>query len=101
MDCRRWGFFTLGCIFMAAIFVILFQDGKKYLADRDSSMLGFYNNLVLTLIVLWTCYPIVWAFSEGTNTLSSNTEVPPCAACPCMASSRLVPAQRWHWLVVW
>ena len=72
---------------MAAIFVILFQDGKKYLADRDSSLLGFYNNLVLTLVVLWTCYPIVWAFSEGTNTLSSNTEV----SCLCCSRSSFSP----------
>ena len=73
--CCRWGFFIFGCVFMAGIFVILYTDGKSYLAQRDSSMVGFYNSLVLTLIVLWTLYPVVWAFSEGTNTISSNKEV--------------------------
>ena len=56
---RRWGWFLVGCVFMAAIFVILYQDGGKYVAARDSSMSGFYNTLVLSLVVLWTAYPVV------------------------------------------
>ena len=59
----RWGWFIVGCLFMGAIFVILYNDGGKYVAARDSSMVGFYNTLVLSLIVLWTAYPIVWAFA--------------------------------------
>ena len=44
---------------MAAIFVILYQDGTKYVEARDSSMSGFYQTVVLSLVVLWTCYPVV------------------------------------------
>lgn len=60
---------------MLAIFVVLFLDGVKYVEKRDSNLLSFYNSVVLGLVVLWTAYPIVWALGEGTQYISSDTEV--------------------------
>ena len=57
---HRWVWFFFGCVFMLYIFVTLFVDGAKYVERRDSNLLNFYNSTVLGLIVLWTCYPIVW-----------------------------------------
>ncbi|KAK9803063.1 hypothetical protein WJX73_005282 [Symbiochloris irregularis] len=74
-DSWRWGWFALGCFFMIAIFVSLFVDGAKAVAKRDNSLSSFYNSTVLGLVILWTAYPIVWAFGEGTNQISSDVEV--------------------------
>ena len=60
---------------MVAIFITLFVDGTKAVQKRDSNLLNFYNSVVLGLIVLWTCYPIVWALGEGKNIITSDTEV--------------------------
>lgn len=56
---RRWGWFLVACVFMAAIFVIIGVDGQKYVEARDSSISGFYQTLVLTLVILWSFYPLV------------------------------------------
>lgn len=36
---------------------------------------SLYTSLVAMLLVLWTCYPIVFAMAEGTGRISSNKEV--------------------------
>lgn len=73
-DASRWGWFALGCIFMLAIFYQLLGETRAAVEKRDSSLVGFYNSLVLGLAALWTAYPIVWALAEGTNYISANVE---------------------------
>ncbi len=36
---------------------------------------SLYTGLVASLLVIWTCYPIVFALAEGTGKISSNKEV--------------------------
>lgn len=71
----RWGWFIFGCAFMVAVFASLLLDGSKAVERRDSTILSFYNSIVLSLVVLWTAYPIVWALGEGLNLISSDVEV--------------------------
>ena len=56
---------------MAAIFVIIGVDGQKYVNARDSSISGFYQTLVLTLVVLWSFYPLVCTLWRKSDSLCS------------------------------
>lgn len=71
----QWVWFVIGCIAMLAVFYGLFVPGRKCAYARSNETGGLYMGLVTFLLVLWTCYPIVFALAEGTGKISSNKEV--------------------------
>lgn len=71
----QWVWFTVGCIAMVAVFVGLLVPGKKCAFARSDSVGKSYTGLVISLLVLWTAYPIVFALAEGTGKISPNKEV--------------------------
>jgi len=71
----QWTWFIIGCIAMLAVFYGLFVPARNAAYARSNEVGSLYTSLVAMLLVLWTCYPIVFAMAEGTGRISSNKEV--------------------------
>ena len=60
----RWAWFGFSCV---AFLGILYIIGTRLLAgarQRDPQVTRLFTTLAGTLVVLWVCYPIVWALGQ-------------------------------------
>lgn len=53
----------------------LIGSARSYAFIRSPKVGSLYNQISLTLIVVWTLYPIAFAFAEGTGRISADQEV--------------------------
>jgi bacteriorhodopsin len=68
------GFYAFGCAAMFGVFWELAFHGRsraKHLGDDVHRVFTLCG--VLTLVV-WLCYPIAWAVSEGGNVIAPDSE---------------------------
>ncbi len=72
----RWAFFGVSCAgFLAVLFFIVGKLTPEA-GMRNLEVKNLYGTLSLTLIVLWLCYPVVWAIgTEGFGVIPFTTEV--------------------------
>lgn len=66
----RWGFYAFSCAAMLYVFYALVGSARSYAFVRGPKVGSLYNQVSLALLVVWTLYPVVWAFCEGTGKVS-------------------------------
>ncbi|CAO1629133.1 unnamed protein product [Sympodiomycopsis kandeliae] len=71
----RWGFFTFSCAALLYVFYALVGSARSYAFVRSPKVGSLYNQLSVVLVIVWTLYPVVFVFAEGTGKISSDTEV--------------------------
>lgn len=71
----RWGFYAFSCTAFVVIVASLISSGRHYAFARHPKVGSLYNQVSIALAIVWTAYPIVWAFAEGTGKLSADNEV--------------------------
>lgn len=71
----RWGFYVISCTALLYVFYALIGSARSYAFVRSPKVGSLYNQVSLTLIVVWGLYPVVWAFSEGTGKISVDSEI--------------------------
>lgn len=71
----RWGFYAFSCTAFLVVVASLVTSARHYAFVRHPKVGSLYNQVSLALVVVWTLYPIVWAFAEGTGKISADNEV--------------------------
>lgn len=71
----RWAFFGVSCAAFVYVILGLVGPARQYAASRHPKVGSLFNQVSLALVVVWTLYPIVWAFCEGTGKMSADNEV--------------------------
>lgn len=71
----RWGFYAFSCLAFIYVVVSLVTSARQYAFLRHPKVGSLYNQVSLALAVVWTGYPVVWGFCEGSGRLSADTEV--------------------------
>lgn len=74
----RWPFFGVSCLAFLYVVFGLVGSARQYAHVRHPKVGTLFNQVSLALIVVWTLYPIVWAFAEGTGKISADSEVLAC-----------------------
>lgn len=62
---QKWGWYTIACLSYLTIIYQLAYKGRTAVADKDNQTRRFFGVLSLFTLVIWTIYPVVWAFSDG------------------------------------
>lgn len=71
----RWGFFGFSCAAFVVVVFNLISSGRHYAFVRHPKVGSLYNQVALALAIVWTAYPIVWGFAEGSGKISADNEV--------------------------
>jgi len=72
---NRWGFYAFSCIFFLYVLFTLLWIGRKTSNLRSERVGKAFLGLSIYTVILWTAYPIVWALAEGSNYMTSDSEV--------------------------
>lgn len=71
----KWPLWLLGCVAMLFVFHQLVGGVQLATSKRPEYISSRYKQLMILTIILWTLYPVVWAFGEGTGYIDINTEI--------------------------
>jgi bacteriorhodopsin len=71
----KWGWWVAGCAFMFLIFYDLIVVTRAKVFARNEQIGKLFTSLAGLLLILWTFYPIVWAFGEGWSIISVDFEI--------------------------
>lgn len=71
----RWGFYAFSCLALLWVYYALVGSARSYAFLKSPKVGSLYNQVSITLIVVWGLYPVVWAFSEGTGKFTADQEV--------------------------
>jgi len=71
----KWGWWVAGCVFMFLIFYDLIVVIRAKVLARSEQIGKLFTSLAGLLLILWTFYPIVWAFGEGWSIISVDFEI--------------------------
>lgn len=71
----RWGLYAFSCLAFLYVVLQLVTSARSYAFLRSPKVGNHFNQVALALVVVWTAYPIVWAFAEGTGKMSVDNEV--------------------------
>lgn len=72
---QKWGYYAMSCIAYLWIVYLLAVPGRKSVSAKSSSTRTLFVSIALYTLVLWTLYPIVWGFGDGSRTLSVDGEI--------------------------
>ncbi len=70
-----WGYYAIAWMGYLVLVWKLYIGGRKNAAARSPQTAKFFSALAGFTLVLWTLYPIVWAFGDGTRKLSVDQEI--------------------------
>lgn len=71
----RWGFFVFSCTALLYVFYALIGSARSYAFVRSPKVGNLYNQVSLALVVVWTLYPVVFYFAEGTGKITADQEI--------------------------
>ncbi|GAA95136.1 uncharacterized protein L969DRAFT_95897 [Mixia osmundae IAM 14324] len=71
----RWGLFTISCLFFLYVLWGLLFSARNTAFGKSDRVGKLYLGIAVYTAVLWIAYPVVWAFAEGTNSITGDTEV--------------------------
>ena len=71
----RWVFYAFGCVAMFWVFWNIISGMSSAEKLGGAKARRTYGILSGYLIILWLLYPVVWALSEGSNTISVTSEM--------------------------
>lgn len=71
----RWGLYAFSCLAFIYVVLQLVTSARSYAFLRSPKVGNHYNQIALSLAIVWTIYPIVWGFAEGTGKISVDNEV--------------------------
>jgi bacteriorhodopsin len=72
---HKWGWWVAGCVFMLLIFYDLIVVTRAKVYARSESIGKLFTSLGGLLLILWTCYPVVWALGEGWGIIGIDFEI--------------------------
>ncbi|KAF2131869.1 family A G protein-coupled receptor-like protein [Dothidotthia symphoricarpi CBS 119687] len=72
---QKWGWYTIACI--AYIFVIwhLALNGGSAASAKGQKLRSFFVAIGGYTLLLWTAYPIVWGFADGSRKVGVDGEI--------------------------
>eukprot|EP01024_Parvocaulis_polyphysoides_P072744 TRINITY_DN926_c1_g1_i5.p1 TRINITY_DN926_c1_g1~~TRINITY_DN926_c1_g1_i5.p1 ORF type:complete len:249 (+),score=30.95 TRINITY_DN926_c1_g1_i5:66-812(+) len=70
----KWVYFIAGCVMQAVLTWGMLSVTWKQDLQKSKEYQQSYISLLTFLIVLWVCYPVVWAFGSGTGLLDVDWE---------------------------
>jgi bacteriorhodopsin len=71
----KWGYFSVDCLIYLYISYTLLTLGAISSKTHSPRVHRLYLSLSIFILVLWLFYPLIWAFSYGTNSLTEGSEV--------------------------
>jgi len=71
----KWPLWLLGCVAMLFVFHQLVGGVQSANQKRSEHLSNRYKQLMILTLFLWTAYPVVWAFGEGTGYVNVDTEI--------------------------
>lgn len=72
---QKWGWYTMACVGFLVVVYQLAVGGRKTVLTKDSKTAKFYSALGLFTLIVWSAYPVVWAFGDGSRILSVDGEI--------------------------
>ncbi|KAI9739666.1 MAG: hypothetical protein M1834_006384 [Cirrosporium novae-zelandiae] len=70
-----WGFYAIACIAYLTILWHLIYNGRAIAMSRDARTGKFFTAIAGFTFVIWTIYPIIWGFADGSHHLSLDSEI--------------------------
>lgn len=72
---QKWAYYAMSC---AAYLVIVFQlvvSGRQAVASKDNKTANLFASIGGFTLILWTLYPVVWGFGDGSRKWSVDVEI--------------------------
>eukprot|EP01025_Chloroclados_australasicus_P005324 TRINITY_DN1155_c0_g1_i4.p2 TRINITY_DN1155_c0_g1~~TRINITY_DN1155_c0_g1_i4.p2 ORF type:complete len:241 (-),score=29.43 TRINITY_DN1155_c0_g1_i4:340-1062(-) len=74
-DPTKWYYFVVSSLLMIALLYAMAEAIWKVTYWKNPLYVYGYSALLIYLIVLWVCYPIVWALGTGAEVISTDIEI--------------------------
>jgi bacteriorhodopsin len=71
----KWGYYAMACIAYLFVVYLLAIPGRKAVSAKGNATRTLFVSIALYTLVLWTLYPIVWGFGDGSRILSPDSEI--------------------------
>jgi bacteriorhodopsin len=72
---QKWGYYAMGCIAYLFIIYLLAIPGRKAVSAKSNATRTLFGSIALYTLVLWTLYPVIWGFGDGSRILSVDSEI--------------------------
>jgi len=72
---QKWGYYTMACIAYLFVVYLLAVPGRKAVSAKGNATRNLFVSIAVYTLVLWTLYPIVWGFGDGSRILSPDAEI--------------------------
>jgi bacteriorhodopsin len=72
---HKWGYYAMGCLAYLVVIYQLAINGRAVAAAKDSKTGTFFAAIGGFTLLLWTIYPIIWGFADGSRNADVNTEI--------------------------
>jgi len=72
---QKWGYYAMGCIAYLFIIYLLAIPGRKSVSAKSNATRTLFVSIALYTLVLWTLYPVIWGFGDGSRILSVDSEI--------------------------
>jgi len=73
---HKYVWFIVSCVFFLAVLVVVWGPVRASAKAQGGDIAALYDKLLYILTGLWFVYPVLWLLgTEGTETISLNTEV--------------------------
>lgn len=74
-DGQKWGYYAMSCIAYLFIVYLLAIPGRKAVSAKDNATRTLFISIAVYALVLWTLYPIVWGFGDGSRIVGVDMEI--------------------------
>jgi len=72
---QKWGWYAMACIAYLFVVYLLAVPGRSAVAAKGNATRTLFVSIAAYTLVLWTLYPIVWGFGDGSRILSVDSEI--------------------------
>lgn len=72
---QKWGYYAMACVAYLIIVYLLAVNGRRSVMSKSAGTAKFFAAIGGYTLVLWTLYPIVWGFGDGSRILSVDGEI--------------------------
>ena len=70
-----WGYYAIACLAYLVIVYQLAVQGRTVVKSKDTRTASFFSAIAGFTLLLWTAYPIIWGFTEGSRVLNVDGEI--------------------------
>ncbi|KAF2202593.1 family A G protein-coupled receptor-like protein [Delitschia confertaspora ATCC 74209] len=72
---QKWGWYAIAIISYLVVIWHVALNGRSYANAKGSKVGAFFTSIAAYTLIIWTAYPIVWAFGDGARKMSVNAEI--------------------------